>query len=221
MSEFPLPPSPKREVIAPVRKPFANESPDEIQGAEHEYGDARLWLCARDPRCLFAYWNFRPEEHPEAACADGRRRFFLRVFREEMTESTAEIEGGSGSIFIHDRTPDSAYAAELGFFTGEVWCFLVRSVVTRTPPEIPVGDTTALFSTVPGRLRPGNIGDALVRSALTGESLAVTVARIHNEARQLGKFIPEHEPQAIGQFIAAASHPIPRSNATSPSRAWE
>ena len=113
MSEIPPPPSPKKEVIAPIRESIAEEFADDPPDAEPHYGEARLWLVARDPRCLFAYWGFRPEEHPDATAGNGCARFFLRVFRGNgAAESSIEIEGGAGHAFIPAESPDSGYFAE-------------------------------------------------------------------------------------------------------------
>ncbi len=182
MSENPPAPSPKKEVIAPQQESSGEDFEDELFGAEHNYGEARLWLAPRDPRCLYAYWNFLPEEHPHAAGADGRARFFLRIFLEGNAESTVEIARGAGGLFIPGRSPDSAYFAELGFFSDDVWCFFVRSGETRTPPEYPAGGAPALFATFPARLSLGKMRVALAQSALPGESLAEVAARIQGGA---------------------------------------
>ena len=218
MSEFPQPPTPKKEVIAPrhesiTRELFrAAELADDPPGTEPNYGEARLWLVARDPRCLFAYWDFRPEEHPDAMGKDGRPRFFLRIFRDGgSAESSTEIEPGAGNVFIPAQSSDSGYFAELGFFTGEIWCFLTRSGITRTPPELPGADAPALFATIPARLSLGNMRDLLADSALPGESLAMTAARIQNDARNHGEWTPEHERLLAEILGASASAPAASS----------
>jgi hypothetical protein len=83
MSEIPQPPTPKKEAITPLRESAAVEPADDTPDTERNYGETRLWLAARDPRSLFAYWEFRPEEHPDAFGEDGRARFFLRIFRDD------------------------------------------------------------------------------------------------------------------------------------------
>jgi hypothetical protein len=137
MSDTPYPSRPPREVIAPrhesLKKQFDREAGPEPLG----YGEVRLWLVARDSRSLFAYWEFRPEEHPEALTSDGSSHFFLRVTREDgHVENCVEIQPTAGDWTIAVTQPDTIYEAELGFYTPEkVWCFLARSGSTRTPPE--------------------------------------------------------------------------------------
>ena len=207
MSEFPPSPTPKKEIIAPRQESLAEEFADDPPDAEHNYGAARLWLVARDPRCLFAYWEFEPDEHPDAAGADGRMRFFLRIYRDGNAETTSEIEPGAGNVFIPAQSPDSGYTAELGFFSGEVWCFLARSGGTRTPPEISAEHGPAVFATIPARISLGKFRDALAHSALPGESLAMTAARIQGDAQRHGEWTAEHElllAEILGENADAA-----------------
>ena len=137
MSDTPYPRKPPREVIAPrhesLNKQFDRETGPESLG----YGEVRLWLVARDSRSLFAYWEFRPEEHPEALASDGSAHYFLRVTREDgHVESCVEIQPAAGDWTISVTQADTIYEAELGFYTPQkVWCFLARSGSTRTPPE--------------------------------------------------------------------------------------
>ena len=215
MSEIPPPPSPKKEVIAPQQESIAEEFTDDPPDSEPHYGETRLWLVARDPHCLFAYWEFRTGEHPDATGADGRSRFFLRIFRDgDTAESSTEIESAAGNAFIPALSPDSGYFAELGFFAGEIWCFLARSGVTRTPPELPGTDGPALFATIPARLSLGKMRDLLAESALPGESLAMTAARIQNDARNHREWTPEHE-HLLAEILGASAAASVASTANS------
>jgi hypothetical protein len=194
MSETPPQPTPEKEVIAPHDESIAEEFADDLSDPEPRYGEARLWFIARDPRCLFSYWEFRPEEQPAAVGKDGRAQFFLRIFREGgEAESSTEIGSGKGNAFIPAQSPDSGYYAELGFFAGDIWCFLSRSGVTRTPPELPGKTAPPRFATIPANLSLVKMRDFLADSALPGESPAVTAARIQSDARQHAEWTPKHE----------------------------
>ncbi len=194
MSKFPQPPTPKKEAIAPLRESAAGEPDDDTPTEDRNYGETRLWLAARDPRSLFAYWEFRPEEHPDAIGEDGRPRFFLRIFREDgHAESSTGIEPGAGNAFIPGASPGTGYFAELGFFEGDIWCFLARSEAARTPPETPATPEPAVFATIPSRISLEKFRAALASSALPRESLAMTAARVQNDAQRHGEWTPEHE----------------------------
>ena len=208
MSEIPPAPSPRKEIIAPRQESIAEEFADDPPDAEPHYAEARLWLVARDPKCLFSYWEFRLAEHPDAVGTQGRARFFLRIYRENgEVESIAEIQPVAGNAFVPAGRADTGYFAELGFFTGGIWCFLARSGETRTPPEL-AALGPAHFATIPARISLGKFRDALASSALPGESLAATAARIQSDARQHGEWTPEHErllAEILGEDVAAAS----------------
>lgn len=194
MSKPPPPPAPKKEVITPRPEPEGEDSSDEPLFAERNYGEARLWLVARDPRCLFAYWEFRPEEHPDAFGDDGHAQFFLRIFREGGDAvCSSEIEPHPGNAFIPGQSPATTYFAEFGFYAAGTWCFIARSGLTHTPPELPPDDEPVTFATIPAKVSLAKLRQVLAASALPGESLAMTAARIRGAARNHGEWTPEHE----------------------------
>lgn len=133
MSDKPQRPGPPREVIAPSHVSLRKEVGREAGPAPLEYGEVRLWVVAKCPSSLFAYWEFRPEEHPEAAGPDGQVRFFLRLMRDgRRLEPAVEINPAKGDCTLPVPEADGLYSAELGFFNAQnVWCFLARSGSTR------------------------------------------------------------------------------------------
>ena len=141
MSAHPHPTGPAREVIAPPHLSLSKEVGRPAGPPPLEYGEVRLWLVAKDSHALFAYWELRPEDHPEAAPAGGApARFYLRTLRVDgsIAESTQEIEPAAGQCTTTAGQSDTLYRAELGFFNAQgVWCFLAQSGPARTPPEDP------------------------------------------------------------------------------------
>lgn len=203
MSEIPQPPTPKKEAITPLRESAAVEPADDTPDTERNYGETRLWLAARDPRSLFAYWEFRPEEHPDAFGEDGRARFFLRIFRDDgHAESSTGIEPGAGNAFLPVASPGTGYFAELGFYSGDIWCFLARSEAAHTPPETPAAPAPAVFATIPSLISLEKFRAALAHTALPGESLAMTAARIQSDAQRHGEWTPEHE-RLLAEILGA------------------
>jgi hypothetical protein len=166
---------------------------DELD-AEPAYGEARLWAVARDPHCLFAYWQFRPAEHPGAVGADGAARFCLRILHEDLSEErTVEIDPAAGNWFVNIGRADSVYFAELGFFSNNVWCFIARSRSTRTPPEAVSEEGLEFFATIPARLSLLRLRELLASAAVPGEELAQTAARVQTAAQAQGEWTPEQE----------------------------
>ncbi len=215
MSKNPPPPAPKKEVIIPCAESAAVEPVEDPLIVDRNYGEARLWLVARDPRCLFAYWEFRAEEHPDAFDDDGRAQFFLRIFREsgEAVCSSA-IEPHPGNAFIPGQTPATSYFAELGFYKSDTWCFISRSGLTRTPPELPPADQAVIFATIPAKVSLAKLRQVLAASALPGENLAMTAARIQNNARNHADWTEEHE-RLLGEILGTTGTAPAESSASS------
>ena len=136
MSDTPNSAAPQRDIIAPRHESLTKEFDGDIGPRPLDYGEARLWLVARDPRWLFAYWQFVPDEHPEAFAENGHPRFFLRILTPAgEVETEADIRPDHSNIYLPAKVPDSAYSAELGFYSkSRVWCFIAKSGITYTPP---------------------------------------------------------------------------------------
>ncbi len=136
MSDTPNPNEPQRDIIAPRHESLALQFEGDLGPRPLEYGEARLWLVARDPRWLFAYWQFIPAEHPEAINELGDALFFLRILaKDDAVETETAIQPDNGNIYLPANLPESTYSAELGFYAkGRVWCFIARSSPAHTPP---------------------------------------------------------------------------------------
>ncbi|MEQ1853928.1 MAG: DUF4912 domain-containing protein [Chthoniobacteraceae bacterium] len=193
MSDTDRKPNPPASTDVPVQESLRAEFGEELD-AEPAYGEARLWAVARDPHCIFAYWQFRPAEHPESVGNDGVSRFYLRILREDLTEeTTVAIEPGAGNWFIPVSQPDSGYFAELGFFSNDVWCFIARSRGTRTPPEAASGDALEFFATIPARLSLRRLRELLAAAAVPGEEVAETASRVQSAAQAQGDWTEVQE----------------------------
>jgi hypothetical protein len=186
---------------------------------EPEYGEARLWAVARDPHCIFCYWQFRPTEHPDAVDGEGVARFHIRILREDQSEeTTVEIEPAAGNWFIPVDRADSSYFAELGFFANDVWCFIARSRATRTPPEAMGEYGPRTFATIPARLSLRRLAEILASSAIEGEGVAQTAARIQAAAQTEGAWTAEQE-ELLVRILAEEMEKIPLSPGSSVSLA--
>lgn len=208
------PSEPAKEVIAPrhesLRKEF-NEAQRELQP---EYGEVRLWLVARDPHWLFAYWEFNPDEHPEARGEDGTAHFLLRVQREDGTvEATLTIQPSAGNRYVPVRQADCNYTAELGFFTMGTWAFLARSGMTRTPPVDADETFTTPPSKIPARLSLAEMRALMAGQSQPGESTAQTAARLQDAVQRAVHWTPEQE-RMLEQLLAEEAKKKLRPNGT-------
>ena len=124
-------------------------------GAElpESYGTRQLYLTARDPRWLYAHWDFSREQSKKynALSADGH--LALRVYRgavEGEPLALVALHPESRSWFIPVPIPGAKYLAELGYHDlARTWVSLARSGATFTPPESLSEDTSIRFATIP------------------------------------------------------------------------
>ena len=209
-------PKPPKEVIAPSHESLRAEFKEEVP-ADPAYGEARLWIVARDPRSLFSYWEFRPSEHPEAVNAEGIARFLLRIFRADGSEEAiVEIQPEAGNWFVPVSRSDCVYFAELGFFSNGVWCFMARSSVARTPPDAISDEGPESFATIPARVSFQRMRELLALSAVPGEGIARTAARIQSAAQAQGEWTKEQQ-QLLEKFFASEMEKSPDSPGSSAS----
>lgn len=191
-------PEPAREVIAPRHESLRKEFDEAMSELMPGYGEVRLWLVARDPHWLFAYWEFNPDEHPGARGEDGAPHFFIRVQREDgAVEATVEIQPSAGNWYVPVRSADCGYSAELGFYTMGAWAFLAHSGTTRTPP-VDADDTFAApMATIPARLSLAEMRALMAGQSQPGESTAQTAARVQDSARRAVRWTPEQERMLV------------------------
>jgi hypothetical protein len=127
-------------------------------GAElpESYGTQQLFLAARDPHWLYAYWDFSREQLKKynALSADGH--LVLRVYRGAIQgEALAQIHvhPESRNWFVPVPAAGAKYLAELGYYdAGHRWVALARSGGTMTPPEGLSEDTSIRFATIPAEV---------------------------------------------------------------------
>lgn len=215
MSNSSQTPNPKKETIAPRHESLRAEFVQDEVAEERTYGEARLWLVARDPGALFCYWEFLPAEHPGALGEDGKPHFHLRIFRAGgIVESTTEIEPDAGNWFVTVSLPDSDYVAELGFFSKDVWCFIARSGNTRTPPKSAIADGAEFFATIPPSVSLRELRDLLASSAEPGEEVAQAAARVQSAARVQTEWTAAQE-RLLSQILAEEMEKISGGSANS------
>ena len=215
MSNSSQTPNPKKETIAPKHESLRAEFVQDEIPEERTYGEARLWLIARDPGALFCYWDFLPAEHPGALGVDGKPHFYLRIFRDGgVVESTDEIQPEAGNWFVTVTRPDSVYFAELGFFSEAVWCFIARSGETRTPPKAAFDDGAQHFATIPPSVSLRELRGLLASSTEAGEAMAHAAARVQSAGRIQAEWTAEQEC-LLSQILAEEMEKISGDSANS------
>ena len=151
------------------------------------YDEDTLFLVARDPRWLFAYWDLDWTKYPAASMRGGHAQFFLKITRADGAQETiVEIAPEARNWYVPVSSPGTLYFAEIGFFARDGgWASIIVSGVTQTPPDALAEDAAAEFATVPAQLSFERMLDLVRGQMEEGESLLEAVARISGEGRKI------------------------------------
>ncbi len=139
-----LPPQP--EVKSPVLPAY------EFLGYLPEsYGTKKLFLVARDPHILFAYWDLNQVQYQEAARAAHDGKVFLEVYVPgEGRVQQIHIWDCHKNWYLQVNRPDTNFVAQLGYYRGDgSFEVLARSAEVRTPRDTLSPNTDARFVTIP------------------------------------------------------------------------
>ena len=149
------------------------------------YGTGRLFLVARDPHWLYAYWDLSWQQMADARGQAVDGRLVLRVFEKNHAQPVQELtlQHDSRNWYIHVGKATTTYNAQLGYWQhGGGFHVIGQSRETTTPSAAVSPDTTARFVTIPlefsfrelmnlirGQVRDGErLADALHRLELAG-----------------------------------------------------
>ncbi|MEK0447086.1 MAG: hypothetical protein RLZZ399_2407 [Verrucomicrobiota bacterium] len=150
------------------------------------YHHDTLFLTARDPRWLFAYWDFDWGRVPASRMREGRNAYFLKVTRKDgLLEALVEINPSARNWYVPVSTAGMCYVAELGYFElSGGWRALVYSGEAHTPADVlaPEGKDE-VFATVPQTLTFAKLQELVHQHMEDGETLLGAIARITGEGR--------------------------------------
>ncbi len=136
----------KKPVSRTTKNISADAKPTKLPEA---YGTGRLFLVARDPRWLYAHWDFSRDE--QRAFNGGN--LILRVHRDSTSGalvSEVKLPADARHWFLPVARGETRYIAELGYnHPRGGWVVVATSDVVVTPSESIAPEMTALFATIP------------------------------------------------------------------------
>ena len=187
----------KYEVAAQTPTPAQGAAPafEDLGALPGTYFEDTIYLVARDPRWLFAYWDFDWSKYPAASMRGGFAQFFLKILKEDGTQETiVEITPDARNWYVPVSAPDTLYFGEIGFFARDGgWAGVVTSGATKTPPDALAEEAAADFATVPLHLSFERMLELVKHHMEGGETLLSAVARITDEGRKIA-FQPGRAP---------------------------
>jgi hypothetical protein len=141
----------QRYALGPT--PPAQSMPAAAAELPEAYGTQQLFLTARDPHWLFAYWDLTREQLKKYNSASADHHLILRVYRDAFAgEPLAQIHvhPESRDWFVPVPSAGARYVADLGYHDAkQKWVSVSRSGATLTPPDDLSDDTSVRFATIP------------------------------------------------------------------------
>jgi hypothetical protein len=117
------------------------------------YGTQQLFLAARDPRWLYAHWDFTAAQLKEYNALSNDGHLLLRLYRDAPAGpplSEVHLHPESRHWFVPAPHAGAKYTATLGYFDpAKKWVELACSAATVTPPDSVAEDTAVRFATIP------------------------------------------------------------------------
>jgi hypothetical protein len=198
LGDQPLP-DPTAHKFEPAREhlptPAAAATPayEDLGELPQTYGATTLFLIARDPHWLFAYWDIDWSTWFSRA-ADGK--FFLKLFNADGAEELmTEIHPEARNWYIPVKSSGTSYYAEIGCWSaGDQWIAIATSDTATTPQDKFSESSEADFATVPIHLTFQRLVEMVRTRMREGESLISALARLQGEGRKL-LFRPGRAPE--------------------------
>ncbi len=131
--------------------------PQHFETAETElpeaYGTRRLFLTARDPHWLYAYWDLTREQQTKLNAKSSDGHLILRIYTGKLEGHPAceiHVHPESRHWFAHVERSGDSYSAELGYYSplGR-WTRIAISSATVTPPDAAAVEGDVEFATIP------------------------------------------------------------------------
>ena len=162
----------------PPKQVFVEEHLGELPEA---YGTGRLFLTARDPHWLYAYWDLSWQQMADYRGQSSDGRLWLRVFEKHHPNPVQEFTLGhdTRNWYVPVNKAATTYSAELGYRRHDGQFHVVsRSREATTPADQISPDTTAKFVTIPVDISFRELLGLIRAHMKGGEALAEALHRL-------------------------------------------
>ena len=151
------------------------------------YGTKKLFLVARDPQILFAYWDLSPVQYQEASRSAKDGKVFLEVYVPgEGRVQQIHIWDSHRNWYLQVNRPDTTFEAQLGYYREDGgFEVLARSAQVHTPRDTLSPNTNARFVTLPFSVSFRELFEIINGQSHEGEELAETLARLQKSDVEL------------------------------------
>jgi hypothetical protein len=175
--------------VAPAKTP----TPKQVFHEEHlgelpdSYGTGRLFLTARDPHWLFAYWDLSWQQMADCRSLASDGRLLLRIFEKNHMQPSHEftLQHDARNWYIPVNKAATSYTAELGYWRRDGHFHIVsRAREATTPADNVSADTSTQFATIPLDIPFTELLEMIRGHLHYGERLANALHRLQREGFQ-------------------------------------
>ena len=144
------------------------------------YGTRKLFLVARDPNIVFAYWDLSPVQYQEAAHSAQDGKVFLELYVPgEGRVQQLHVWDSHKNWYLQVNRPNTSFFAQVGYYRQDGgFEVLARSSEVTTPRDDLSPNTEASFVTIPFHLSFQELYSLIKGEIKEGEELAVALARL-------------------------------------------
>ncbi len=180
---------------SPVAQPLAERETDELDrlgDLPHSYGSDTIFLIAQEPKWLFTYWDIDISRHPGGQA-------HLRVYRgDSELESEIEVPFETRNWYIPVKEAGSSYTVEIGYYRGQTWNTISRSVTVLTPPDKVSESESFDYASIPLHLSFQKLTDSIESAIRSGESLIEAISRLQREGHIASHVTPASFAELVG-----------------------
>lgn len=143
--------------IEPHGQPVDTSRFDHLGELPDSYDTGTLFLVARDPHWLFAYWDFSWHKLEEFRNRASDHTVRLHIYKVDgphgQLQQDLVLHPDAKNWFIHVGQSKSNFRAELGYYTNGGFHAISRSPTVKTPADDLSSDTLARFATLPFHIK--------------------------------------------------------------------
>jgi len=167
----------------PDSVPSKNSDPkpdalDNLGELPHSYGTDTIFLVAQEPHWVFTYWDIDIALHPGG-------KTFLRVFVGDKVESEIEVPFETRNWYIPVKEADAGYSVEIGYYRGDQWKAIAKSVTIRTPQEKMSDSGDFDYATIPLHMSFQKLMENIRTTMRDGETLIQALGRLQRDGKLL------------------------------------
>jgi hypothetical protein len=153
----------------------------------HTYGTRSLYLIARDPHWLYAYWDFTVEQFREGQNQAHDGKVFLKVYLQNgPVVQQIHIFEHIRNWYIYANSPGNAFYAQIGYYRHDGnFQVMAQSGIAYAPRDTMSPNTEARFVTLPFHISFQELWQILAGRQREGEELLEILARIQEEGGEL------------------------------------